>query len=258
MKLRRRHELAAMHALQQKGIAKEDVQSIRVDGKSVDVDAVAQREADLDAKRAQQQERIANPNVVGRALEKIEARADGFQAKVSKIKYGDRVLGMMSRQTERVDRQHDVSVTLKDGTTLDLPTDFVDATASRMLHRFNEVGMLSGSIPIIGYFLPPLFAVSSLMLGQGARAMGDKALGQSLTDTGKKQLKSSPFLAIPVVNTALSALVLLKSSQDSRALLQGASDVDDVVHLAQQGKATVPATDDNPLEALVAKAPVAD
>ena len=99
MKLRRRQELAAMNALFQKGIAKEDVQSLKVDGEVVDLEDVARRESLLNEKRAVQQDRIEHPNLFGRAMERLESRADGFESTIGKLKYGDRILSMMSKET---------------------------------------------------------------------------------------------------------------------------------------------------------------
>ena len=256
MKSKRIRELAAIHALRQSKLSLDDVKDVEVNGVHLDKDKIKARETRLEKGRARVDAKDANPNLFDKGMGVIEGRADQIRKTLGRLSEGEKVLASLSGNTERVERERNVTLRLKDGSSLEIPVRFVDARASQALYRMNQTGLVSSYVPMLGHVLPPLFAATSLFGGRVARWMGDDDLAQAATKTGQKQLQQSAALLIPVVDAALGALTLLKSYQDERATLREAVGAAEIASLSQQGKAQVPDSDaQNPLLAWVKTGP---
>ncbi|MCP4501387.1 MAG: hypothetical protein GY822_15620 [Deltaproteobacteria bacterium] len=256
MKTRRPKELAAVHALGQQRPKLDDVKSLKVDGQEVDLEKVEKRLDQVqnmqDTLLARAEKSDLNPGFVERGFEKIDKKSDRFREKIGNSKYGDRMLDSISVTTEQVHRSHDVTIELKNGSELHIPLEFIDLGATDTLYKLNKVGLLSGSVPWLGHFFPPLFAVSTLLAGQIARLVDDEPLRNALIDTGKKQARQAGVAAIPLVSSPFIALTILKSHDEARTLLFDAAKARDVANLSGQSPAVVPKNDDNALLAFVA------
>ena len=247
MKSKRIRELAAVHALRQTQVNLDEVKAVEVDGIPLDKKNIQAREARLEKGQARADANAARPNLVDKGMDVIAGRADQIRKTVGRLAEGEKLLGALSENTERVERERDVTLHLKDGSSLKIPVRFVDARASQILYRMNQTGLIASYMPVLGHVLPPAFAAASLFSGRVARWMGDTDFAHAATQTGQKQLQQSAALLIPVVDAALGALTLLKSYQDERATLREAVGAAEIASLSQQGQASVPGEKPNPL-----------
>lgn len=220
---------AALRHVEKLGVEAGDVKRMTLDGTELDVAVAQQALTEAESRPAPKED-----GFVGRIVSKFERAADAAKPRLEKNAFGRRVLKLLNDDPENVSRKGVVTLELKNGSTLPVPVNVMDITATKWLQRTSTlvelVGIPIGLIPFLPNVASGGMAIASGLASLFADAIGRRDLGGAMRATAGKHLALTVTSIVPGLGELIAAYSLLLDQSNLRRL-HGPVNVEDIVAL---------------------------
>ncbi len=218
------------------------VDSIKVDGKDVDLDAA--KAALADAERVTASEDGGIVAKLDKFTDKLQSKVDDMQASLAKSKPGRAINRVLQSDPEKVTSRAVVDVTLANGTSFSVRVDVVDPRWTGFLQKCSLTAELGSLVPIVGTLGLASASVASFIGSLVAYTLGDKALGSAMLKTSAKHLILAGADVIPFLGDAAAAIaaVIDSSNLKNARAAPSVAQIVDLASLVDAHTASAPST----------------